>query len=45
VDNREVTENKDKAQAFLDPFFPEKNTPVTDVLTAAPLELPWQPIT
>jgi hypothetical protein len=45
VDNREVTENEDKAQTFLDSFFPEMNTPVAEVATAAPLELPWQPIT
>ncbi|OKP13188.1 hypothetical protein PENSUB_1288 [Penicillium subrubescens] len=42
---REVTENEDKAQAFLDSFFPEMNTPAADVPTAAPLELPRQPIT
>ncbi|CEJ62845.1 Putative Reverse transcriptase [Penicillium brasilianum] len=45
VDDHEVTENEPKAQAFLNSFFPEMSTPDDSVSTAAPLELPWQPIT
>jgi hypothetical protein len=45
VNDHEVTENEEKAQAFLDSFFPEINTPAAEMSTAATVELPWQPIT
>lgn len=45
VGNHELTENEDKAQAFLDAFFPKMNTPDDCLPTLTPLELPWQPIT
>jgi ribonuclease HI len=45
VNDHEVTENEEKAQAFLDSFFPEMNTPAAEMSTAATVELPWQPIT
>jgi ribonuclease HI len=45
VDANEITKNEDKAQAFLDAFFPEMNEPHEDPLSHLPLELPWQPIT
>ena len=45
VGTNELTENEDKAQAFLDAFFPEMDKPHERPPTQAPLELPWQPIT
>ncbi|KAJ5839473.1 uncharacterized protein N7525_004661 [Penicillium rubens] len=45
VATNELTENKEKAQAFLDAFFPKMDEPDEDSLIRAPLELPWQPIT
>jgi hypothetical protein len=45
VGANELIENEDKAQAFLDAFFPEMDEPSEGLLTQAPLELPWQPIT
>ncbi|KAI2756346.1 hypothetical protein DTO006G1_7986 [Penicillium roqueforti] len=41
----EFIENEEKAQAFLNTFFPEMDDPQEDLPTQAPLELPWQPIT
>jgi hypothetical protein len=40
-----LSENEEKAQAFLDAFFPQMDEPHGESLTSAPLELPWQPIT
>ncbi|KAI3260240.1 hypothetical protein CBS147308_10345 [Penicillium roqueforti] len=45
VGTNELTENKEKAQAFLDSFFPKMDEPDEVPLARAPLELPWQPIT
>ncbi|KAJ9481484.1 hypothetical protein VN97_g11989, partial [Penicillium thymicola] len=39
------TENEEKAQAFLDAFFPQMDEPDGESPTRAPLELPWHPIT
>jgi hypothetical protein len=44
VDDQELIENQDKAQAFLGSFFPEMNTPDANPTMPAPLELPWPPI-
>lgn len=41
----EFIENEEKAQAFLNTFFPEMDDPHEDLPTQTPLELPWQPIT
>lgn len=41
----ELVDNKDKARAFLDTFFPKMDEPNDDPPTQAPLELPWPPIT
>ena len=41
----ELTENEDKAQAFLEAFFPKMNTPEPSPLTVSDTELPWHPIT
>jgi hypothetical protein len=40
-----LCENEEKAQAFLDGFFPQMDEPYGDSPTSAPLELTWQPIT
>jgi ribonuclease HI len=40
-----LSENEEKAQAFLDAFFPQMDEPRGDPPASAPLELPWQPIT
>ena len=45
IGSREVVENKDKAGAFMDCFFPRMDDPHEDPLIQAPLELPWPPIT
>ena len=45
VGTSELTGNEEKAQAFLDSFFPEMNMPCDNLPTPTPLELPWQPIT
>ncbi|KAK9847032.1 Endonuclease/exonuclease/phosphatase [Penicillium brevicompactum] len=44
VDDQELIENEDKAQAFLDSFFPQMDTPEANSTTLAPLGLPWQPL-
>jgi hypothetical protein len=38
-------ENEDKAQAFLDTFFPKMDQPLKDPPIQAPLELSWPLIT
>lgn len=45
VGANKLTENKEKAQAFLEMFFPKMDEPHEGQLTQTPLELPWQPIT
>lgn len=45
ISTDERIENKDKAQAFLDAFFPQIDEPQEDLPIRASLELPWQPIT
>jgi hypothetical protein len=45
TDTGEHTKNEDKAQAFLNLFFPVINTPDPGNPTTSQLELPWQPIT
>lgn len=45
VGANKLTENKEKAQAFLETFFPKMDEPHEGQLTQTPLELPWQPIT
>ena len=45
VGDNELTGNEEKAQAFLDSFFPEMDKPQEGPPNQAPLELPWQPIT
>lgn len=45
VGANELTENKEKAQAFLETFFPEMDEPHEGQSTQTPLELPWQPVT
>ncbi|OGE46890.1 hypothetical protein PENARI_c093G11063, partial [Penicillium arizonense] len=45
VGTNELIENEDKAQAFLDAFFPQMDEPHEDLPAQAPLALPWQPIT
>lgn len=45
VGNYELTENEDKARAFLDAFFPEMDPPEDQTPTSTSLELPWQAIT
>lgn len=45
VDDQELIENEDKAQAFLDSFFPLMDTPEANSIIPAPLGLPWQPLT
>lgn len=41
---REVTDNREKAQAFMDSFFPAMASPEEEPLTCVPTEIPWQPI-
>jgi hypothetical protein len=41
----QLIDNEDKAQAFLDSFFPEMNQPDPRPQDATETELPWQPIT
>lgn len=43
--SEEITENEDKAKAFLDAFFPVTNTPEPDPPISPSPELPWHPIT
>lgn len=43
VRTKEFTENKEKAQAFLETFFPKIDEPHEGQLTQAPLELPGSP--
>lgn len=45
VDNKKLVENEDKAQAFLDAFFPNMDEPDEDSSSQTPLELPWPPFT
>ncbi|OQE00248.1 hypothetical protein PENVUL_c055G06446 [Penicillium vulpinum] len=45
VGTNELIENEDKAQAFLDAFFPQMDEPHEDLPAQAPLAHPWQPIT
>ena len=45
VGDRELADNEDKAQAFMDSFFPPMAPAEDETLTNAPSELPWQPIT
>jgi hypothetical protein len=45
VNSSELAENEDKAQAFLDTFFPKMDEPDEEPPVQAPLELPWPPIT
>jgi ribonuclease HI len=45
VGTNEVTENEEKAQAFLSAFFPQMDEPCGDPLPPGPIELPWEPIT
>jgi hypothetical protein len=45
VGTDELTENRDKAQAFLDSFFPEMDEPYEGQPAQVPLQLPWHPIT
>lgn len=40
VGNNELTDNEDKARAFLEAFFPEIEPPDQHLSTSAPLELP-----
>lgn len=44
VGDREVTENQEKAQAFMDSFFPTMAPAQREHLAQPPAELPWQPI-
>lgn len=41
----ELTENKEKAQAFLETFFPEMDEPRKGQSTQTPLQLLWQSVT
>ncbi|KAJ5152552.1 hypothetical protein N7492_009832 [Penicillium capsulatum] len=42
--DREVTENQEKAQAFMDSFFPTMAPAQREPLAQPPTELPWQPL-
>jgi ribonuclease HI len=44
VANREVTDNQEKAQTFMDSFFPPMAPAEGEPTTEASVELPWQPI-
>ena len=44
VGDREVADKREKAQAFMDSFFPTMAPPQEDSLAPAPSEIPWQPI-
>jgi hypothetical protein len=43
-DDREVTDNQEKAQAFMDSFFPPTAPAEEESSMETPAELPWQPI-
>jgi ribonuclease HI len=45
IETTQFIENEDKAQAFLDSFFPEMNPPDPLPPDVTEVELPWQPIT
>lgn len=45
VGSKELTQNEDKAGAFLDAFFPATNTPDPDTPASPHPELAWHPIT
>ncbi|KAI2867955.1 hypothetical protein CBS115988_10984 [Aspergillus niger] len=45
VDNRSVTGNQEKAEAFMDTFFPTMAPAQEETPIRIPAELPWQPIT
>ncbi|KAI2812362.1 hypothetical protein CBS115989_10532 [Aspergillus niger] len=45
VDNRSVTGNQEKAEAFMNTFFPMMAPAQEETPTRIPAELPWQPIT
>jgi ribonuclease HI len=44
VGDREVTDNPEKAQAFMDAFFPSMAPAEDEQLPRPPAEIPWQPI-
>ena len=44
VGDREATDNQEKAQAFMDSFFPPMAPAEGESPTETPSELPWQPI-
>jgi hypothetical protein len=44
VGDREVTDNGEKAQAFMDSFFPTMAPPQEETPAHAPTEIPWQTI-
>jgi hypothetical protein len=44
VGDREVADNREKAQAFMDSFFPTMAPPQEESPAHAPTEIPWQPI-
>ncbi|KAJ8147384.1 hypothetical protein LV165_008823 [Aspergillus fumigatus] len=41
----EISDNKDKAKAFCEAFFPKKAEPEEEDIAPAPVEIPWEPIT
>lgn len=41
----EVSDNKDKAKAFCEAFFPKMAEPEEEDIAPAPVEIPWEPIT
>ncbi|THC88360.1 hypothetical protein EYZ11_012191 [Aspergillus tanneri] len=45
VDTEEVTDNQEKAEAFLETFFPKMADAEEEELAAPVEELPWEPIT
>ncbi|MDN6151981.1 MAG: hypothetical protein L0I91_11275, partial [Yaniella sp.] len=45
VGSQELTQNKDKARAFLEAFFPAMNTSDPSLPASPQPELPWHPIT
>ncbi|KAI2734742.1 hypothetical protein CBS147339_9742 [Penicillium roqueforti] len=45
VGSEDCTQNKDKARAFMDAFFPTMNTPEISPPSATETELQWHPIT
>ena len=44
VGDRELADNKEKAQAFMDSFFPPMAPAEDETLTNSPSELSWEPI-